>query len=344
MTGILQSAPAQWVKGVLWNADEKRFRAGWRMLLHIVVVIVLASLIAAAVRFVFEVLLTNLLGSSRGLSLAYTLASSQMTWIALVASLWVAGRFFDKRPFKQFGFAFSRRWWLDFAFGLLLGALLMAGIFAVERALGWAKVTGAYQTTSSSFTFGILLYIALFIAVGIEEESLTRGYWLKNLAEGFNSHRLGPRTALLISYFLTSSIFGLLHLGNANASWVSTLNLIVAGLFLGLPVVLTGDLAISIGIHMTWNFFQGNVFGFPVSGSAPGTTYITIQQGGPALWTGGAFGPEAGLIGIIAILIGSGLIWLWLRFTRGKLALRSDLAVYSPAARRVAAPAAEPER
>lgn len=343
MTGILQSAPVRWIQWVLWNDGEKRFRAGWRMLLHIIVMVVLASVVAAAVTFLFDILFGERLGSSRVLRLANTLASSQMAWVGLLASLWLAGRFIDKRPFKQFGFSLSRRWWLDFVFGLLLGALLMAGIFAVEYALGWVKVTGAYQTHSSSFTFGVLIYITLFIAVGIEEESLTRGYWLKNIAEGLNFPRLGPRAALLISYFLTSSIFGLLHLGNANASWVSTLNLIVAGLFLGLPVVLTGDLAISIGIHMTWNFFQGNVFGFPVSGSAPDTTYIAIQQGGPALWTGGAFGPEAGLIGIIAILVGSGLIWLWLRFTRGKLALRSEMAVYVPPARQVAAPAPAPE-
>jgi hypothetical protein len=123
-------------------------------------------------------------------------------------------------------------------------------------------------------------------------------------------------------------VFGLLHATNPNASWISTLNLILAGLFLGLGFVLTGELAIPIGLHITWNFFQGNIFGFPVSGMKSGVSLISIQQGGPNLLTGGAFGPEAGLVGIFAILVGSILIMLYVRNTRGEVRMRTELAVY----------------
>ncbi len=101
-------------------------------------------------------------------------------------------------------------------------------------------------------------------------------------------------------------------------------------LLLGLGYILTGELAMPIGIHFTWNFFQGYVFGFPVSGSSTGSSVIAIQQGGPALWTGGAFGPEAGLVGILATALGCILILLWVRWRYGKLQLQSRLAVYIP--------------
>ncbi|NJL33875.1 MAG: hypothetical protein HC893_08460 [Chloroflexaceae bacterium] len=83
-------------------------------------------------------------------------------------------------------------------------------------------------------------------------------------------------------------------------------------MFLGLGYVLTGQLAISIGLHITWNFFQGTVFGFPVSGQDfTRVGVFSIEQGGPPLWTGGAFGPEAGLMGLLTIALGSALTVGW---------------------------------
>jgi hypothetical protein len=101
-------------------------------------------------------------------------------------------------------------------------------------------------------------------------------------------------------------------------------------LFLGLGFILTGELAIPIGLHITWNFFQGNVFGFPVSGTTPIVTFIGINQRGPEIMTGGAFGPEAGLIGLIAIAIGVGLIYAYLQWRDGEVRLKLNLATYSP--------------
>jgi len=195
--------------------------------------------------------------------------------------------------------------------------------------LGWVTVTALYQTTAPSFPYGIALYVTRFFSGSIAEEVMSRGYWLRNFAEGLNISRIGSRTALLLSYGITSLIFSLLHLGNSNISLVSIVNLVMLGLLFGLPYVLTGELAISIGLHFAWNLFQGNVFGFPVSGFAPRTAYISIQQNGPELWTGGMFGPEGGVVGLIAILIGVSAIAAWLKSTRGKLAWQNNLANYS---------------
>ena len=69
------------------------------------------------------------------------------------------------------------------------------------------------------------------------------------------------------------------------------------GAMLGVGLVYTGRLALPIGFHIAWNFFQGGVFGFPVSGGDQQVALLTVDDRGPALWTGGAYGPEGGLLG-----------------------------------------------
>ena len=323
---------------IFWNADQNRLRAFWRLLLQGIVFILITLLGSLVVGIIVGVVIaaggadltdpaTFAMISGHPLTRA---GSAVTSLIAMFVSYWIAARWLDRRAFADFGFHLNRSWWIDLGFGLFLGAVLMLLIFLVELALGWGTVTGSMQSFQPEFSFwgGILGAVVTFLCVGIYEEMLSRGYHLRNLAEGFNFKGVNPRTALLIAYLLSSSVFGFLHFFNQNATWVSTFNLIIAGLFLGLGYVLTGELAIPIGLHITWNFFQGNVFGFPVSGGQAGATFIAIQQGGPELWTGGAFGPEAGLIGLLAIALGSLLTVLWVRYRYGAARLQDRLAVY----------------
>jgi membrane protease YdiL (CAAX protease family) len=330
---------------ILWNSKQRRLRAMWRVLiqggLFLVGDSLLTFFLGLAVAFIYSTVggfsskvngaqdlstfLSNFFSFSQVGGVLFGLISLAMILLTCL----LAAFLLDRRPFADFGFHFNRRWWRLFGFGLLLGAGLMAFIFLVELAAGWVKITGFLRPGASGPFWGqIGLAIILFICVGIYEELLARGYQLRNLAEGFCLPQLNPRTALVIGYILSSIIFGLLHAGNPNASLISTLNLFLAGLFLGLGYVLTGELALPIGLHITWNFFEGNVFGFPVSGANAGATFIAIQQGGPDFFTGGAFGPEAGLVGILAIILGAILIAWWVRHTTGRLALQERLAVY----------------
>ena len=206
----------------------------------------------------------------------------------------------------------------------------MGFIFAFELALGWITITDTFhsETTGLGFPAAFTFRLLAFVCVGIYEELLFRGYQLKNMSEGMLAvPALGPRGAILASLLISSALFGLAHAGNPNATAISTFNLVLAGFFLALGYLLTGRLAIPIGLHITWNFFQGNVFGFPVSGSAANTTtLIAIEQGGIPLLTGGAFGPEAGLIEIVALLLGSVLIVVWSRARYGQARIMESLA------------------
>jgi len=324
---------------LFYNYQERRLRAAWRLALQFLVF----SLVGLLVSFVFSAVASLVLVMRPGspqdsASLASALLRSNFfrtamgigTLLAILVSYWVASRWLDHRPMRAFGFHFSRHWWLDFLFGLGLGALLMLCIFLAELALGWVQVTGTFFSADPQVPFGLGLLSngLLFFCVGIYEEMLSRGYHLRNLAEGLNFPFPGPRAALVTAYLGSSAMFGLAHYSNPYSSWISTLNLVVAGLFLGLGFILTGELALSIGLHMSWNFFQGNVFGFPVSGLVADASFITIQQHGPELVTGGSFGPEAGLIGLAAIVLGSLLILLWVHRRVGRISFQTKLAEY----------------
>ena len=316
-----------------YNYQERRPRAFWRLLLQLALVIGIGY-VAGSLVFAALALLGWVPPGGGGAEILagtsiFLVANSVVSLVTVVISVWLAGRFLDRRPFSGFGLRLDRSWWLDFCFGLSLGALLMTGIFLVELAAGWVTVVGTFEAAGGGAFFpAILMPLVLFLCVGISEELLSRGYQITNLAEGLNFPGFGgPKGAVVLAWVISSSLFGLGHLYNPNATVVSTINIAFAGLLLGVGYVLTGRLAIPIGLHITWNFFQGNVFGFPVSGLEPvGATVLSIEQGGPLLFTGGIFGPEAGLLDIAATLIGSLLIILWVRARSGKAALEASIA------------------
>jgi len=314
--------------------SERRPRALWRLLAQYVFFAVAATLFLYLLKFAWALVRpsgTGLGGTAQTAvgSSDLLLTGSLASLAAIFLSLWLAGRFLDRRPFADFGFHLSKGWLLDLFFGMLLGALLMTFIFLTQLAFGWVSVTGSFEavTPGASFVPEILLPIGIFVCVGFYEEMLYRGYLLRNLAEGLNFPGLGPRGAILAAWLLSSSAFGILHAFNPNATLASTINIALAGLLLGLGYVLTGELAIPIGLHIAWNFFQGNVYGFPVSGLNPiGATFLTIKQGGPDLFTGGVFGPEGGLLEPAAVLLGCLLITLWVRLRHRRAAIQTHLA------------------
>lgn len=310
-------------KRIFWNQDEHRIRSGWRLLIQFFgQFIVFISIYQVGV-----MLLGPLAGGSAAtpemaaLGISHVFVYSLGTIVSIL-SVWVLGRFIDHRPFVDFGWHFDRSWWLDFIFGLLLGAVLMTSIFLAEISFGWLEITDLFHVSVPGWSFGvaILVPVYLFILIGIQEEIVVRGYQIHNLAEGLNLPHLGRRGAVLLAIAITAGWFGLNHAANPNATVVSTLNIALAGVMLGLSYVLTGELALPIGLHITWNLFQGSVFGFPVSGIVfSETTVLASTQSGPALWTGGAFGPEAGLAGTSAFLAGIVFIAIWVRLRRGSI-------------------------
>jgi membrane protease YdiL (CAAX protease family) len=304
------------VASIFWNFNERRLRASWRVLGTLLCTVILT--------FIFGMPFYAAGGEGPA-----PYIEKIVLYVAAVVSVVLATRFLDKRRFSDTGIYMKRDWWIDLGFGLLLGAALMTFIFLVEFAAGWITINETFYSANSSqpFLLVMLLPLLLMLLVGIAEELMFRGYLLPNLAEGFNLRMIGPKWALILAWVLTSALFGFAHMTNPNATLGSSVYITLIAMWLGLGYVLTGSLAIPIGIHITWNLFQGYVFGFPVSGGRDfPATFVLIEQGGPEVWTGGAFGPEAGLLGLSAFVLGVLLVVAWVRIRYGNLALFTAIA------------------
>jgi membrane protease YdiL (CAAX protease family) len=320
--------PLLWL---FWNQVEGRLRAGWRVLIHLIGYLYAPALLNWAIGRPISLVLARLLPELAPLSDRLTLFALRL--VAVLITTWLVVRFIDRRPWSEIGMQFDRRWWLDLLFGLFLGALLMSFVFAVEFIAGWVRVSDFFvvDVQSAPFIVAMVGPLVVSLVISIIEEILARGYQLRNLAEGLNMRSIGPRRAIVASWVISSSLFGLLHVFNPNATWLTTLYLMLTGAFFGLGYVLTGRLGLPIGLHFAWNFVQGNVYGFPVSGNIfGGASVMAIVQSGPPLWTGGAFGPEAGLLGIAAISLGCLLTLLWVNARYGQVVFHLPLACYRP--------------
>jgi membrane protease YdiL (CAAX protease family) len=307
------------MKGLFWNRMEARLRAGWRVVLFIVASGVASTALAGPGR--------RFLG--RLLPVVYANVVEVVVLLLLIGVfLWMAARWLDCRPIVDYGFHLSRGWWLDLGFGLALGGLLLAGVYALELAMGWVKVTGTLLSPPGQpFVAAILADAVLVVGIAGWEEMVFRGYLIKNLAEGLNSKIIGARWAAVIAILIPSLLFGWLHSSEANATMLSTINTMIFGVLFGVAYVLTGELALPIGLHFAWDFVQG--FGLGLSGDAPRLgAFLVVAEGDPAarLWTGWPFTVEGGLLGTGAFVLGLLLIAAWVRLRRGSVRLDPSLA------------------
>lgn len=299
MNEIVPIPPRSFWKNLFLSPQELRLRAGWRLAIQTFFMAVLLVGLSIPVVLLALILHWNTAGA------LYTILATLAELIAFSGSVYLARRFLDRRSFASLGFRLDRRVLPDLLAGIAITFVMMGSIYLAMSRLGWIHFTGfAWQFDPLPVVLGqTLLYLLLFIIVGWQEELLSRGYHLQTLASGIN---------LFWGVLISSAVFGAIHLGNPNASWVAAVGILFAGLFLALGYLLTRQLWLSIGLHTGWNFFEGVVFGFPVSGTAS-YPLLRIGVSGPLLWTGGAFGPEAGLIILPAILVGVLLIVLYTR-------------------------------
>ncbi len=274
---------------VFVNPGDGRPRAGWRLALQVFVLILLLTF--------WQVALSGWPGSGHLLYIVYG--------GIITLSVWIAASLFDRRKLSEYGLSLSASWGRDFLFGTILGLAAMLALFLIYLGTGWAEFNGWGWERSQNNHYLITLsgYFLMMLAVGFYEELLFRGYQTKNLAEGLRTGSIDNSTAAFSAVMITAIFFGLMHAWNPYATWISTFNIALAGVLLGLPYILTNSLALPIGLHFSWNFFQGGLFGFPVSGNPPRESVIQLIIEGPEWITGDRFGPEGGITGSLMIIL-----------------------------------------
>jgi uncharacterized protein len=279
----------------LLRTGEGRLRLGWRLALFIALTLSVAALVAALLP----------VGVQTG-SVAL-LVGAVLAGVALLAM--------EGRPAAALGFAVAPSAPRESALGLALGAAVAGAVVLLMAALGGLRWAGEGGTGGEWLAggAGALLFLALPAAA---EEALLRGYPLQALAEAW-----GPWWAL----GLTAAVFGALHLLNPGVTVVATLNVALAGLFLGVVYLRTLSLWWATGAHLGWNWAHGWIADVPVSGlelmDAP--LYEGVVRG-PGWLGGGSFGPEGSLVATAVVIAASVLCWRarWLGPSRAALAAR----------------------
>lgn len=179
--------------------------------------------------------------------------------------------------------------------GLLAGAILMTVSSVLIWVLGgieWQWI-GFNQAVLRSLLDGLIL----FICVAVYEEILSRGY-----IQGLVKYHYGQTSAIIVSSILFAVMHGL-NPGTFDSPF-PIINLLLAGILLGLSRELSGGLWMPIGLHLTWNYFQGHIYGFSVSGTDPVPSVLDAVATGPAPLSGGSFGVEGSFISTLVTMIG----------------------------------------
>ena len=212
-------------------------------------------------------------------------------------TVWLFQKYINRGPFSSIGIQFNG-YEDDFIFGLLIGLGLIVMGFGILIIFNFISIT------SLQFSFiDQLFYLCLFAVVSLNEEIAMRGYILQNLSSSFNKY---------IALALSSLVFMIMHIGNPNMSAIPLFNLFLAGLFLGIYCIHRKNLWFPIGAHFTWNYFQGPVLGFEVSGNEVNSIFIQSLDGSDLI-TGGQFGFEGSII--LTVFMITGIIYLDTKFS-----------------------------
>jgi uncharacterized protein len=212
----------------------------------------------------------------------YLILLSGITALTLGFRKHIDGKDFISLGFKRSGMN------KDFALGLVTGFAIISGGFIIlylSGRLSIREIRPDYPFLAGS--------VVLCLLISWTEELSFRGYILNNLMES-----LHPFNGLLVS----SLLFAAFHSLNPGMAMVPFINLMLAGVLLGIVFIYTRTLWYALSLHFSWNFFQGPVFGFPVSGIEM-SGLLRQEPAGEKLLTGGDFGFEGSLICSLLIIL-----------------------------------------
>lgn len=258
--------------------DEGRWRPLIRVLLYFVAMAAVNRLAFAGVAAVVPALPGWLLDLLEGG--VYLVGILILTWVFL--------HYLDRQHLAALGLH-TEGWLRQIVIGLGLGGGLMAMLFVVMAAAGWLEAELAWPAPVS-FLASVLSWMALSFV----EELTFRGYILQGLAKAW---------IMPLAVAVSSVAFGAVHLIDPNVQLLAVLNICVAGLFLAVAYLVTRSLWLPIGIHVGWNLTEIHILGLAGSGFTEPSLVHSIVSG-PEWMTGGAFGPEGGLLGLAGWLIG----------------------------------------
>ena len=204
----------------------------------------------------------------------------------------------EKNALSSLGFV-KRNWLKYLVWGIMI-SLVQMGVIALVY-----QVSGIGSFVLNELSLEPLLFILglfpFWLLQGGTEEVATRGWLLT---------RIAARTNLPFAIAISSSLFGILHMGNAGVTFLSVLNIILDGVLAGLLFIYTDSIWLVVAQHGTWNYVQGNLLGFQVSGTGADASIFSFTMGdGPDWLTGGTFGAEGSIITTLVLLVSLAIVY-----------------------------------
>jgi membrane protease YdiL (CAAX protease family) len=214
----------------------------------------------------------------------YLVTATMSTFAAAAIANAVALRVYERGRLEDAGLGWTAASRHNLSFGFVAGLLAASTVTAIPVLVGAAELLPNPQ---APFNPGSLVFTAVVLLFGVVgEEMLFRGY-------GFQVFMAlaGPFAAILPM----SVLFALAHAANQNASFLGLTNTFLWGVLLGYGFLRSGDLWLPIGLHFGWNLTLP-LFGVNLSGFTMGLTGYAMRWKAGDVWSGGSYGPEAGLL------------------------------------------------
>lgn len=272
--------------------NEPKAKRFGKVAIDIISFVTLAVIIITILGIPFSAVLQKL-GKEGADKMFYFVLSETLMLIGIFLSAWIVWHF---RGVSLTGLGRSlaiRK--KDLLSGISLAIVLYAVGFGVSLLAGAVEIAGVVFNPSS-----LLISFVFFLLVAITEEFALRGFVLERMLQG----GVNKFWAL----FLSATLFSLVHIANPNFDFLSFINILLAGILLGSSYIYTRNLCFPIALHWFWNWIQGPVLGYEVSGNKFCDGLLTLYLPEANLINGGAFGFEGSILCTVLMVAGTAVI------------------------------------
>lgn len=257
---------------IFFNAERKLRNIWWVVIFFMILAGFLFPLIILADRYEFAITLWH------------------QVLIIVIAS--IICQLLSRNPLHALLGEIDRKWFVQFAVGSTFGFLLM--IVPAIFLTGFDLVSWEFKGVNASLTSATLTILVAALA----EELLFRGFIFQRLIGGFGS---------VAAQIIIGLLFLLTHLNNPGMTGLTkhlaAVNIFMASVLFGLAYLSTRRIAMPLGIHFMANWTQGALLGFGVSGEISSGILEPVFKERPEWLTGGQFGLEASVPGLISVIL-----------------------------------------
>ena len=291
---------------MVFKNKSNEIRSGWKILLVFALTYGLSIIVSIILGIVLGVigsatgnadyLLTGSIASIMNNELIFLVSVALSNGVSIISCI-IVWRCLDKKKIREMGLTSIKSNSNEFLVGLVAGAITISIVSIGIICFG--NVEFVNPVNKPNISLSLVYGLIAFAFVGFGEEILSRGYIMSVLKQ------TRSKWVVLVGPAL---IFAMLHLANNGISILAFINLFLVGLLFAYMFMKSKNIWMPIGYHITWNYFQGYIWGFGVSGNDVQGLY-KIKNVSDNIINGGAFGPEGGLMVTIVICLTFGFVY-----------------------------------